>query len=200
MRENVSHFGPCGLVLESSGKTAYVMVTRQNLLPHIISAPATQHALFDMIGALRCGSYFEWKDLLWIGVGKGPGRWTGTRIGVMAAKALSVGRGLPLMGFPSILWKLPEERGKFALTVRNRAHEEWALTGENREEGIVMNSLVWKKWESEDSRRKIEGGSFGEGIVIESPDQAFPLANWLWGEWESPRGVHHSTFSVDYGM
>lgn len=57
------------------------------------------------------------EEITFIAIGNGPGSFTGTRIGVMTAKALSMGLNIPLVPFNSLM--LYAEKDKDALLARD---------------------------------------------------------------------------------
>lgn len=54
--------------------------------------------LFAVIGAVMDEAGARWADIAAIGVGTGPGNFTGIRIGVAAARGLALGLGVPAIG------------------------------------------------------------------------------------------------------
>jgi len=57
--------------------------------------------LFPMLGELLSEAGITWRDLTAIGVGVGPGNFTGIRIAVSAARGLALGLGIPAVGVSS---------------------------------------------------------------------------------------------------
>ncbi|NJM76526.1 MAG: tRNA (adenosine(37)-N6)-threonylcarbamoyltransferase complex dimerization subunit type 1 TsaB [Acaryochloridaceae cyanobacterium RU_4_10] len=56
----------------------------------------------------------QWHELAWIGVLKGPGSFTGTRIGVVAARTLAQQLNIPLFGFSNLAiaaWASAQQQG-----------------------------------------------------------------------------------------
>ena len=66
------------------------------------------------------------RSLRLIGVGLGPGSYTGTRVGVAAAQGLALALGIPLVGFCSPLAFLPQKPGPFALLVEAK-QDHWCV-------------------------------------------------------------------------
>jgi len=57
--------------------------------------------LFPMLGELLSEAGITWRDLTAIGVGVGPGNFTGIRIAVSAARGLALGLSIPAVGVSS---------------------------------------------------------------------------------------------------
>ncbi len=64
-----------------------------------------------------------------IAIGIGPGAFTGTRVGIMAAKALAYGANLPLIPFPSLLAFIPTQHGPFTISMDAKAGKFYSLSG-----------------------------------------------------------------------
>jgi len=72
--------------------------------------------LMGLLEAMLAGAGHGWRDLAALGVGTGPGNFTGIRIAVAAARGLALGLGIPAVGvngFDAAAWGLPRP-----LTVR----------------------------------------------------------------------------------
>ena len=54
--------------------------------------------LMGMLAEVLTGQMLKWSDLTAIGVGTGPGNFTGIRISVAAARGLALGLGIPAIG------------------------------------------------------------------------------------------------------
>lgn len=90
-----------------------------------------------------------------ISIGNGPGSFTGTRIGVMAAKTLAYACKLPLVSFCSLSKYIPQEDGIFLVVSDGKRHGYYTLEGEKTGDRFsyqVMPRLIPKEMLSEISR------------------------------------------------
>lgn len=87
--------------------------------------PAIENGLRDLS--------IKMTDIKAIGVGVGPGSYTGIRVGVSAAKGLSLPRSIPLVPFCSLAGFISEENGIFLSLIKTRTGGGYILPQENRE-------------------------------------------------------------------
>ncbi len=69
-------------------------------------------ALMPLLEGLLARAGIAWRDLAALGVGTGPGNFTGVRISVAAARGLALGLGIPAVGvtgFEAVGYGLPED-------------------------------------------------------------------------------------------
>ncbi len=66
-----------------------------------------------------------------IAIGVGPGSYTGTRVGVAAALALSFGKKIPCIPFCSLLAFVPQEEGPFSCHLKGKGETTYLLSGVN---------------------------------------------------------------------
>lgn len=77
-------------------------------------------------------------NLSFIGVGVGPGSYTGIRVGVAVAQSLAFSWNLPVVGVPSLNGFVPKNfRGSFAALIDARVAGAYVLKGIQTDEGIV---------------------------------------------------------------
>jgi len=99
--------------------------------------------------------------------GRGPGSFTGVRIGIGIAQGLALGAGLPLLGIS---------------TLQTMAQGAWRVTGANRVLAAIdarMGEVYWGQFERQQDGNWLES----EGEAVLSPPQAFARAQGLQGDW-----------------
>lgn len=77
---------------------ALLLVDGSCLVRHEAMATGQAERLMPMLCALMDDAGLAWRDLGRIGVGIGPGNFTGIRISVAAARGLALGLGVPAIG------------------------------------------------------------------------------------------------------
>ncbi len=92
------------------------------LLPSVLSLLDKKNLLIQDIGR--------------VAVGVGPGSYTGTRVGVSVAKALSFSRTIPLLSFCSLLCLIPDQQGPFAALLPAKSGQFFTL------QGVKKDSLI----------------------------------------------------------
>lgn len=105
--------------------------------------------LMDLLEEVLADAGLDWADLDGIGVGIGPGNFTGTRIAVSAARGIALGRGIPAIGVSSFA---AQAEGRSPCTVvlpgpRNVAHVQifgevpdlpYACPAESAPDGVAL--------------------------------------------------------------
>jgi tRNA threonylcarbamoyladenosine biosynthesis protein TsaB len=81
------------------------------------------------------------KQLAFVTAGIGPGSYTGMRIGVMVAKALTYAVKIPLVGVSSLEGFVPEQNARFAAIIDAKIGGAYFLIGQKTESGIQWESL-----------------------------------------------------------
>lgn len=106
-----------------------------------------------------------WQDLSFVAVAKGPGGFTGTRIGVVAARTLAQQLDIPLFGVSSL--------GVIAANTPHRSTQAIAVTMAAKREAVF--GAIYRT----DSTGDIEAARF---------DEVVPIADWdqIVAQWEQP--------------
>lgn len=84
----------------AAAQCAAALVSGARVLAAMREATAAGQAerLFPLIEAVLAAGGAGWRDLAALGVGTGPGNFTGVRIGVAAARGLALALGIPAVG------------------------------------------------------------------------------------------------------
>ncbi|WP_404787412.1 tRNA (adenosine(37)-N6)-threonylcarbamoyltransferase complex dimerization subunit type 1 TsaB [Altericista sp. CCNU0014] len=112
----------------------------------------------------------RWTDLAWIAALKGPGSFTGTRIGVVTARTLAQQLNLPLFGFSSLAiaaW----------IAARTTAQKEWSVAVSQAGQRGTVYGAIYRIRAAED------------GLTVVSPDRLMPQSEWS-ERIESETGLH----------
>lgn len=153
----------------------------------------------------------SWKDLEWIGVAKGPGGFTGTRLGVVTARTLAQQLDIPLFALSTLATIAWSEGDKFAEEFHQEtiAVEMQAQRGElfvaiyqataNGVEALlddqVLTPEVWQQilanWQTPYRLIRAEG-NLGETAIA--------LLELAWMNWQQGDRPHWSTALPFYGQ
>ncbi|CAE1146716.1 tRNA (adenosine(37)-N6)-threonylcarbamoyltransferase complex dimerization subunit type 1 TsaB [Serratia sp. Tan611] len=99
--------------------------------------------------------------------GRGPGSFTGVRIGIGIAQGLALGADLPMLGVS---------------TLQTMAQGAWRMTGAQRVLAAIdarMGEVYWGQFERQSDGQWLES----EGEAVLSPEQALARAQGLQGDW-----------------
>lgn len=149
------------LCLETATKTCSVALFRGKELVAELSESGDRFVhserLHVLIGQLLEGAGIQTSDLAGILVGRGPGSYTGLRIGVSAAKGLAYARGIALYSAPTLgafdLEGLEQDRAIAVLDARRnevyaqrweRTLGSWQPVGEVEAE--IVSAQSWEDW------------------------------------------------------
>jgi tRNA threonylcarbamoyl adenosine modification protein YeaZ len=99
------------LLIDTSSSKGLVALLKNSTLLASALLPSLElsSSLMPTIQSLLHSKQLTPQSLEFIAVGNGPGSFTGTRIGVVVAKALSYGLSLPMISFSSLLAFWPKE-------------------------------------------------------------------------------------------
>jgi len=122
------------LIIDTSSPQSFVALSRGDrlIIEHLPPLKQSQTLL------LAIEKLLEDIAIDFIAIGTGPGSFTGTRVGVMAAKALSFSAGIPLLPFCSLKIFIPCEDGPFTLYGDAKSRGFYALDGEKSGGAIVF--------------------------------------------------------------
>ena len=126
------------LIIETSGNDSFVALCKEGkvLVSEMLPQKEQSKHLFPAIRNCLSTKNLTLKDLDCICVGNGPGSFTGTRVGVMAAKALSFASDTPLITFCSLERFALPKRGPFIIALNAKSKGFYTLEGEKRRGGV----------------------------------------------------------------
>ena len=120
------------LIIDTSSPQSFVALSKKGVLTvKLLPSPNQSQTLLPAIEKL-----LENQTLEFIAIGIGPGAFTGTRVGVMAAKALSFAKKIPLLPFCSLKIFTPEANGPFSIIGDAKSQGFYSLKG--RKEGQLV--------------------------------------------------------------
>lgn len=148
----------CSVALWNQGEThaLFELCPRehtQRILPMVQQVLAESGVTLNQLDALAFG--------------RGPGSFTGVRIGIGIAQGLALGAGLPLLGIS---------------TLQTMAEGAWRVTGANRVLAAIdarMGEVYWGQFERQQDGSWLES----EGEAVLSQPQVLERAQGLQGEW-----------------
>lgn len=118
-----------------------------------------------------------------IAIGVGPGSFTGTRVGVMTAKALSFARSIPLVPFCSLKRFIPNEDGPFNISIDGKSRGFYTLRGVKEGKTISFTQPFSHKLATQNCVLTLNLTS---------------LAHYLLEEFEINKGLPHCDVKVSY--
>lgn len=131
------------LIIDTSSEYSLIGVAQnEKIVASQIALHSNQlsQTLFPSLQGVLKEANISLSDLNEIAVGVGPGSYTGTRVGVAIAKALSFGLKTPtLRGFCSLLALLPPYQGTFAAVIPSKTGDFYVLQGSRSEGTLTLN-------------------------------------------------------------
>jgi len=124
------------LIIDTSSPHSFVALCKNGdlIIDHLPSMKQSLTLLPAIEKLLGNGS------IDFIAIGTGPGSFTGTRVGVMAAKALAFSKKIPLLPFCSLKIYTPENEGPFTLCTDAKSLGFYKLDGEKSKNGTSYGS------------------------------------------------------------
>lgn len=124
----ISHKKMYTLILDTSFKIALIALIKENAICEChayVHANQLSKSFFPVIKSILRSH----PKIHRIAVGMGPGSYTGTRVGVTTARALSFGLGVDLGSFYSPLAYLPKISGRFCFLLPNKSNQFLMIKG-----------------------------------------------------------------------
>ncbi len=127
------------LLIETSTEQSVAAIVKEGTLLFKSSFPIGRQCSKYLIPEIESGLKslnVKIKDFDFIGVGIGPGSYTGIRIGVMTAKALAFAAEIPLIGLCTLHTFIPDNNGPFSVWIDAKISGLYAVQGHKNDEGI----------------------------------------------------------------
>lgn len=121
-----------------------------------------------------------------IGVGVGPGSYTGIRLGVSVAQALAYSWKVPVVGFPTLNGFIPKEEGTFAAVLDARIGGIYFRKGKKEKNGKVFYEEDCQVLPLEEAVKQLEGITrlvTPAAAPLQRRLKNYPAyAKWIWEE------------------
>jgi tRNA threonylcarbamoyladenosine biosynthesis protein TsaB len=127
------------LIIETCTDLGIVAIVREGkLLYHSQLPPGQQNSkvLLPEIQSALQNTHVQLKDVDFIGVGIGPGSYTGIRMGVITAKALAFAAEIPLVGLCTLHNFIPDIDGPFTVLIDAKISGAYVICGNRNKEQI----------------------------------------------------------------
>ena len=126
------------LIIETSGSDSFVALCKESKILTVETLPEKEQSKCLFRGIKKClgKENLKLKDLDCIHIGNGPGSFTGTRVGVMAAKALSFANNTPLIVSCSLERFSVPVSGPFTIALSAKSKGFYTLKGEKTSSGV----------------------------------------------------------------
>lgn len=129
-----------GLLLDTSTERAFVALMKEKTLLFLEELPfGLNHSrnLMQVIDRAFDTAHETVSKLDYIGVGVGPGSYTGVRVGATVSKTLSYVHHIPLVGISSLYGFIPQIDTPFAAVIDARIGGVYLCVGEKRGDRIT---------------------------------------------------------------
>lgn len=157
------------LAIDTATEACSVAIWNQGEIHALFELCPREHTqrILPMVQQVLAGSGVTLGQLDALAFGRGPGSFTGVRIGIGIAQGLALGADLPLLGVS---------------TLQTMAQGAWRLTGAERVLSAIdarMGEVYWGQFERQQDGNWLES----EGEAVLTPAQALVRAQGLQGHW-----------------
>ena len=165
-------FGPRLLLIDTCGSEATVAlaVGRELMEERVLPGRSASEALVSVIAGMLAARGWRVADLHAVVAVRGPGSFTGVRVGLSAAKGLAEASGVPLLALSRLEVMAYKVRGDaVAVLQAGRGEVFWAevVGGVTREQGVAPRAWVEAQARSLGLPMVCEAGMVTEGIAAD---------------------------------
>ena len=157
------------LAIDTATEACSVAIWNQGEVHALFELCPREHTqrILPLVQQVLAESGLSLSQLDALAFGRGPGSFTGVRIGIGIAQGLALGAELPMLGIS---------------TLQTMAQGAWRMTGAQRVLAAIdarMGEVYWGQFERQADGQWLE--SVGEAVL--SPQQALERAQQLQGDW-----------------
>ena len=157
------------LAIDTATEACSVAIWNQGEIHALFELCPREHTqrILPLVQQILAESGLTLAQLDALAFGRGPGSFTGVRIGIGIAQGLALGADLPMLGIS---------------TLQTMAQGAWRMTGAQRVLSAIdarMGEVYWGQFERQQDGRWSES----EGEAVLSPPQALARAQGLQGNW-----------------
>ena len=138
-----------GLILDTSSDSPFCILTENDKVMAISyhREGKTSVTFIHSIKEILENNQTSFNELGFIAIGKGPGSFSGTRVGVIIASSLSYGLKIPLIEFSSLSAYSIEHDGLFFCLADAKSKGFYTLKGEKNGDSLLWQTLSIQKAE-----------------------------------------------------
>lgn len=195
------------LIIDTSTERGVVALSHKNEVLAMECLPfghQSSQYLMTALQKLISNCRVELKSLSAIGVGIGPGSFTGIRVGVAVAKGLGCALGCPLISFSSLQGFAPSKEGIFTSVIDARFFGAYTLIQEKKGNHVQQLSSV-TLYSHEELRKQLRGNVVGpsfERLKMDNAEEEGPdtqvLANLIYESYQKQEIKQAHEVKVEY--
>ncbi len=128
-----------GLILDTATPTSFLILTSQGKIIDLFTFSDSSKISTPLLKTLACWQEkyrLSSENMAYLAMGKGPGSFTGSKVGIILAKTFSYAHQVPLLSFCSLISLTPETTGSFSLLLDAKSSGLFILEGKRTKETV----------------------------------------------------------------